>query len=62
MTAELAAQGFIVNRKRVSRLMELMGIEAIYPIPRRRPTGIRSPDPPPICRGASPAPIYRARA
>lgn len=31
MTAWLNRQGFIVNRKRVQRLMQLMGIEAIYP-------------------------------
>jgi len=31
MTAWLANQGFLVNRKRVSRLMRRMGIEAIYP-------------------------------
>jgi len=31
MTAWLNAQGFSVNRKRVSRLMKEMGIEAIYP-------------------------------
>ncbi len=31
MTVWLAGQGFQVNRKRVSRLMKLMGIEAIYP-------------------------------
>ena len=31
MTAWLASQGLPVNRKRVSRLMRRMGIEAIYP-------------------------------
>ena len=31
MTAWLAGQGFQVNRKRLSRLMRRMGIEAIYP-------------------------------
>ncbi len=31
MRAWLAVQGFPVNRKRVSRLMKSMGIEAIYP-------------------------------
>jgi putative transposase len=31
MTAWLRSQGYAVNRKRVSRLMNLMGIEAIYP-------------------------------
>jgi putative transposase len=30
----LATQGCQVNRKRVSRLMELMGIEAVYPKPK----------------------------
>jgi putative transposase len=30
----LATQGYEVNRKRVSRLMELLGIEAVYPKPR----------------------------
>ena len=31
MTEWLATQGYAVNRKRVSRLMEVMGIEAVYP-------------------------------
>ncbi len=34
MTVWLCNQGHEVNRKRVSRLMEVMGIEAIYPKPR----------------------------
>jgi putative transposase len=34
MAIWLARQGRIVNRKRVQRLMRLMGIEAIYPRPR----------------------------
>ena len=34
ITAELRAEGLEVNRKRVQRLMRLMGIEAIYPRPR----------------------------
>jgi len=34
MTAWLQVQGHEVNRKRVSRLMELMGIEAVYPKPK----------------------------
>ena len=34
MVAWLGAQGFNVNRKRVSRLMALMGIEAVYPKPK----------------------------
>ena len=33
MTASLSRDGFKVNRKRVQRLMRLMGIEAIYPKP-----------------------------
>ena len=34
MTAWLQTQGYEVNRKRVARLMELMGIEAVYPKPK----------------------------
>jgi len=34
MTVWLMHEGFEVNRKRVQRLMRLMGIEAIYPRPR----------------------------
>ena len=34
MRAWLATQGVVVNPKRVSRLMELMGIEAVYPKPK----------------------------
>ena len=34
MTAWLVRQGEAVNRKRVQRLMRLMGLEAIYPKPR----------------------------
>lgn len=34
MTARLQALGYAVNRKRVVRLMRLMGIQAIYPGPR----------------------------
>lgn len=35
MTAWLGRQGHAVNRKRVRRLLRLMGLEAIYPHPRR---------------------------
>lgn len=35
LVAELARRGLVVNRKRVQRLLHLMGIEAIYPKPRR---------------------------
>jgi putative transposase len=34
MTQWLATEGYEVNRKRVSRLMALMGIEAVYPKPK----------------------------
>lgn len=34
MTAWLNSRGFHVNHKRISRLMRLMGIEAIYPKPK----------------------------
>jgi putative transposase len=34
MVEWLERQGYQVNRKRVSRLMELMGIEAVYPKPK----------------------------
>ena len=34
MTAYLKRLGYRVNRKRISRLMRLMGIEAIYPKPK----------------------------
>jgi putative transposase len=34
MTAEMIAAGYRVNRKRVARLLRLMGLEALYPKPR----------------------------
>jgi putative transposase len=34
MTQWLASEGHAVNRKRVSRLMELLGLEAVYPKPK----------------------------
>jgi putative transposase len=34
MTAWLATQGYEVNRKRISRLMQVMGVEAVYPKPK----------------------------
>jgi putative transposase len=34
MTAWLRSQGYAVNRKRVRRLLQLLGLEAIYPKPR----------------------------
>jgi len=33
MTRVLRDQGFLVNRKRIRRLMQLMGLEAVYPKP-----------------------------
>jgi len=39
MTVWLCDQGHEVNRKRVSRLMEAMGIEAIYPKPKLSQSG-----------------------
>ena len=39
MTVWLAGQGEAVNRKRVQRLMRLMGLEAIYPKPRLSAAG-----------------------
>jgi len=39
MTERLATQGHEVNRKRVSRLMDLMGIEAVYPKPKLSQAG-----------------------
>ena len=35
MTHHLKHHGYHVNRKRIQRLMRLMGIEAIYPKPKR---------------------------
>jgi putative transposase len=39
MTAWLVGQGHQVNRKRVQRLMRLMGLEAIYPKPKLSASG-----------------------
>jgi putative transposase len=39
MTAWVRQQGYAVNPKRVSRLLRLMGIEAIYPKPHLSPPG-----------------------
>jgi hypothetical protein len=39
MTAWLETQGHQVNRKRISRLMEVMGIEAVYPKPKLSQVG-----------------------
>jgi putative transposase len=39
MTAWLVSQGYEVNRKRVPRLLRVMGLEAIYPKPRLSAAG-----------------------
>ena len=39
MTEWLATEGHAVNRKRVSRLMELLGIQAVYPKPKLSQAG-----------------------
>jgi putative transposase len=39
ITAWLVRQGHAVNRKRVQRLLRLMGLEAIYPKPKRSAAG-----------------------
>ena len=38
MTCHLKCRGYHVNRKRIQRLMRLMGIETIYPKPKRSAT------------------------
>ena len=51
MTEWLATFGHEVNRKRVSRLMELLGLEAVYPKPKlSRPGGKPSDLPIPVAR------------
>jgi len=39
MTVWLREQGYTVNRKRVARLIEVMGMEAVYPKPKRSQPG-----------------------
>jgi putative transposase len=51
MTVWLVAQGESVNRKRVQRLMRVMGLEAIYPKPRLSQAGKRHPVFPYLLRG-----------
>ncbi len=41
MVAWLDTQGYLVERKRVRRLLQLMGLEAIYPKPRTSPAWAR---------------------
>jgi putative transposase len=53
MTEWLATQGHIVNRKRVSRLMALMGLAAVYPKPRLSQPGEGHKIYPYLLRGVS---------
>jgi putative transposase len=53
MTEWLAVQGYAVNRKRVSRLMALMGLEAVYPRPRLSQPGEGHKIYPYLLRGVS---------
>jgi putative transposase len=53
MTAWLHTQGYEVNRKRVTRLLRLMGLEAIYPKPRLSQAGAVSQKYPYLVRGVS---------
>lgn len=51
MTATLQAQGYGVNRKRVARLMRLMGLQAVYPRPRTSHPAAQRPRYPYLLRG-----------
>lgn len=51
MTAWLQAQGYAVNRKRVLRLLRVMGLEAIYPGPRLSQPGQPAQKYPYLLRG-----------
>jgi putative transposase len=53
MTEWLATQGQVVNRKRVSRLMALMGLAAVYPKPRLSQPGEGHKIYPYLLRGVS---------
>jgi putative transposase len=53
MTAVLRADGYAVNRKRVRRLMGVMGLEAIYPKPRTTVAGRGHKVYPYLLRGVS---------
>ena len=53
MTAWLDTQGYAVNRKRVTRLLRLMGLEAIYPKPRTSLPGTPEQRYPYLLRGMS---------
>ena len=49
MTASLERSGETVNRKRVQRLMAMMGLEAIFPRPRTTTIGDRTRGSIPTC-------------
>jgi len=51
MTAWLHTQGYALERKRVSRLMHVMGLEAIYPKPRTTVLGMAAQRYPYLLRG-----------
>ena len=53
MTAWLHTQGYPVNRKRVTRLLRLMGLEAIYPKPSTSVPGTPEQRYPYLLRGVS---------
>src|SRR2546429_7754464 len=53
MTAWLHTQGYEVNRKRVTRLLRLMGLEAIYPKPHLSVAGSSEQRYPYLLRGMS---------
>jgi putative transposase len=53
MTAWLDTQGYAVNRKRVTRLLRSMGLEAIYPKPRTSVPGTPQQRYPYLLRGMS---------
>jgi putative transposase len=53
MTAWLRNQGYAVNRKRVSRLMNLMGIEAVYPKKRLSLADVQAKKYPYLLKGLS---------
>jgi putative transposase len=53
MTAWLHTQGYEVNRKRVTRLLRLMGLEAIYPKPHLSQAGAVPQKYPYLLRGVS---------
>lgn len=53
MTAWLNIQGYRVERKRVTRLLRLMGLEAIYPKPRLSVPGVTEQRYPYLLRGMS---------